>query len=107
MGTSTATSRVMTHFKQMPHVISGSDMSCLVEIIIHMTIFEFYTQKPAGDHAWSTKVIIELYHIQISLLYTVQLSIPIPQPRYAPVFPTFIGANFCPSPRSSLRGPCT
>ena len=42
MGTSTATSRVMTRFEQMPHVISGSDTSRLVEIIIHAAIFEFY-----------------------------------------------------------------
>ena len=63
MGTSTATSHVITRFKQMPRVVLGSDMSHLMEIIIHMTIFEFCTQKPVGDHAWSTKVIIELYHI--------------------------------------------
>ena len=39
MGTSTAMSRVMTCFEQMPRVISGSDMSHLMEKIIHMAIF--------------------------------------------------------------------
>ena len=39
IGTSTAMSRVMTRFEQMPRVILGSDTSRLMEIIIHMAIF--------------------------------------------------------------------
>ena len=39
VGTSTATSRVMTHFKQMPCVVSGSNTSRRMEIIIHAATF--------------------------------------------------------------------
>ena len=43
MGTFTATSCVMTHFEQIPRVVSESYTSHLMEIIIHMAILHVKT----------------------------------------------------------------
>ena len=65
-GTSMAMSCVMTCFEQMPCVISGSDMSHLMEIITHMVFLNFTCRnlrETMHGVPRMCEVIIELYHI--------------------------------------------